>query len=560
MSAHTDIIVIGAGLSGMVAALEAHQRGKRVVIVDQEGPQSLGGQAFWSFGGLFLVNSPEQRRLGIRDGAELAWSDWQATAGWDRLTGAHADDEWAQQWGHAFVEFAAGDMREWLRRHGIALTPVVGWAERGGATADGHGNSVPRFHVPWGTGTGITQPIAARIEQAVSTGRMRIAHRHRVDELIVQDGAVVGVSGVVLEQDPAARGVSTSRTPVQDFTVHASAVVVCSGGIGGDHTLVRERWPQRLGTPPKSMVTGVPAHVDGRMLGIAAKAGGRLVNEDRMWHYTEGIRNWNPIWPGHGIRILPGPSPLWLDALGRRLPSPALPGFDTLHTLRHLRTTPDLAEHDHSWFIMTKRMAAKEIALSGSEQNPDITNRDYRLMARTRLGGRLPGPVSDFIRHGRDFVTADSVDTLVRRMNAVENDDLLAVATVQRQLRARDLQLRNGFTKDAQIMTIRNARRSRADRMTRVTPLRRMLDAAEGPLVGIRLHTLTRKSLGGLQTDLSGRVLGYGGEVVPGLYAAGEASGFGGGGMHGYRALEGTFLGGCIFTGTRAGQGATAAL
>ncbi|MBS1675058.1 MAG: FAD-binding dehydrogenase [Actinobacteria bacterium] len=553
-----DVIVVGAGLSGMVAALEAHRRGKRVIIVDQEGEQNLGGQAFWSFGGLFLVNSPEQRRLGIRDSAELAWSDWQGTAGWDRLDGERPQDEWAQQWGRAFVEFAAGDLRGWLRRHRVSLTPVVGWAERGGSTAHGHGNSVPRFHVPWGTGTGVALPIVRLVRDAVATGRVRLAFRHRVDGLITEGGVVTGITGTVLEDDPGPRGAASSRTPVRDFTLRAPAVIVCSGGIGGAHDLVRAHWPERLGSAPRSMITGVPAYVDGRMLSIAATAGARLVNEDRMWHYTEGIRNWDPIWPTHGIRILPGPSPIWLDALGRRLPAPALPGFDTLETLRRLRTTPDLAAHDHSWFIMTKRMLAKEVALSGSEQNPDITNRDYRLMARTRLGGLVPGPVADFVRHGADFVTADSADSLVRRMNAITGDDLLDVATVQRQLQARDLQLRNDFTKDAQIMAVRNARASRADRMTRVTPLHRMLDPKEGPLVGIRLHTLTRKSLGGLQTDLSGRVRAQNGEVVAGLYAAGEAAGFGGGGVHGYRALEGTFLGGCIFSGMRAGQGAAA--
>ncbi|MFT4232768.1 MAG: FAD-binding dehydrogenase [Leucobacter sp.] len=555
-----DVIIVGAGLSGLVAARETRRAGLRTIVIDQEGPQDLGGQAWWSFGGLFLVDSPEQRRMRVRDSFELAWQDWRGSAQWDRLDGEHPEDEWAARWGRAYVEFAAGEKRTWIREAGIELTPVVGWAERGDLTAGGHGNSVPRFHIPWGTGTGVAGPFIADVRQAEAEGRTRILHRHRCDGIVVEDGRAVGVRGSVLAADRNARGAVSSREVVGDFELRAGAVIVASGGIGGDHELVRRFWPERLGTPPSRMAKGVPAYVDGRMLGIAEEAGARLVNRDRMWHYTEGVRNWNPVWPGHAIRILPGPSPLWLDALGRRLPPPGLPGHDTLGTLRMLRTRPGLAAHDHSWFIVTSRMAAKEFALSGSEQNPDITGRDRKLLIKTRVGRGAPGPVQAFIDRGADFVSASGVPELVERMNALTDEPLLSADAVERVIRDRDAEIRNPFSKDAQVMSIRNSRRYLGDRLTRTTAPHRLLDPAAGPLIAVQLHVLTRKTLGGIQTDLDSRALGADGAPIPGLYAAGEAAGFGGGGVHGANALEGTFLGGCLFSGRAAGRAAAKAV
>ncbi len=555
-----DVIIIGAGLAGLVASNELVRAGKRVVIVEQENATNLGGQAFWSFGGIFLVDSPMQRRLGVKDSLDLAWQDWQGSAGWDRLDGAHPEDEWAQKWGRAYVEFAAGEKRSWLRAHGVRFTPVVGWAERGSFTAGGHGNSVPRFHVPWGTGTGISEPFADRAREAADAGTVRLLFRHRVDGLVVEGGTVTGVRGTILAPDDAARGVSSSREEVGAFTLSAQAVVISSGGIGGDHERVRRWWPDRLGTPPQKMVTGVPAHVDGRMLDIAADQGVRLVNRDRMWHYTEGLQNWNPIWPGHGIRILPGPSSMWLDARGRRLPAPGLPGHDTLGTLKILRTTPDIAAYDYSWFVLDQTIVKKEFALSGSEQNPDITDRDLGLLLRTRLGRAAPGPVEDFKAHGADFVVADTLGELVRGMNDLTGDDLLDEEAIRAQIVARDREVVNPYSKDAQTIGIQNSRRFRGDRLFRTVPAHALLDPRHGPLIAVRLWVVTRKTLGGIQTDLDGRALDGSGMPIPGLYAAGEAAGFGGGGAHGYNALEGTFLGLCLFTGRTVGRSVAAAL
>lgn len=549
-----DVIIIGAGLAGLVAAHELRRKGRKVALVDQENAHNLGGQAFWSFGGLFLVNSPEQRRLGVRDSLDLAWRDWCGSAGWDRLESPQDEDYWAKQWGRAYVEFAAGEKRHWLRDNGISLTPMVGWAERGSGRADGHGNSVPRFHVAWGTGTGVSEPFAQSAREAADDGTLTFYHRHHVDDLIVEAGRVTGVTGTVLAPDNAARAMPSNRTAVGSFTLRAPAVVLATGGIGGNHELVRKYWPARLGKPPKQMITGVPAHVDGRMLDIAEQAGGRIVNRDRMWHYVEGVKNWDPVWPKHAIRILPGPSPLWLDALGRRLPFPALPGYDTVATLKYLRTTPDIAEHDHSWFIVTRDIMAKEFALSGSEQNRDITDRKKLAVFKSRLSSQPPAEVEAFRQKGEDFVTADTLEELVAKMNGLTDTPLLDAALIRRQIEDRDAQVDNPYAKDAQIQGIRNSRRYLGDRLARTTKPHKLLDPKHGPLIGIKLHTLTRKSLGGLQTDLSSRVLRPDGTVFEGLYAAGEAAGFGGGGVHGYNALEGTFLGGCIFSGLNAGR------
>ena len=539
----TDVIVVGAGLAGLVAAAEAADRGKRVILVDQEGEQSLGAQAWWSFGGLFLIDSPEQRRLGVKDSLELARQDWFGSAQFDR-----AEDRWPRAWAEAYLDFAAGEKRSWLHQMGHRIFPVVGWAERGDGRAGGHGNSVPRFHITWGTGPGVVEPFERRVRAHVETGRILMRFRHRVDGLLSHDGAVTGVSGSVFAPDVAPRGRATNREVTGEFELRGSAVIVTSGGIGGNHDLVRKAWPARLGTPPAHMVSGVPAHVDGRMLGIARDSGANVINPDRMWHYVEGIRNWDPVWDDHGIRILPGPSSLWLDATGARLPAPCFPGFDTLGTLTHLRTTG----YDYSWFVLTQKIIEKEFALSGSEQNPDLTGRDVRLLAK-RLGSGAPGPVEAFKERGDDFVVADTVEGLVAGMNA-RGEVALDPAEIRATIEQRDRAIANEFGKDAQVTAIRGARKFLGDRLLRVASPHRILDPDAGPLIAVKLHVLSRKTLGGLETDLAGRCLTPSGEVIEGLYAAGEVAGFGGGGMMGYNALEGTFLGGCLFSGRAAGR------
>lgn len=542
----TDALIVGGGLAGLVAAAELADRGRNVVILEQEGENSLGGQAFWSLGGLFLVDSVEQRRLRIRDSRDLAWQDWQGSAAFDR-----PEDHWPRRVAEAYVDFAAGEMRPWLHGMGMRWFPVVGWAERGGALAHGHGNSVPRFHITWGTGPGVLEPFLRRVRDHAAAGRIVLKFRHRASAILTKGGAVAGVAGEVLESSTVERGQKSGRGIVGDFSIEAGTVIVTSGGIGGDFDLVRRNWPvERLGPPPGSMVAGVPHHVDGRMIAIAQTAGAAVINADRMWHYTEGLRNWDPIWPNHGIRILPGPSSIWLDAEGVRMEAPCLPGFDTLSTLKRILSTG----RDWSWFILDQTIIKKEFALSGSEQNPDMTAKDWRAVLKSRRGGGAPPPVEAFKQKGADFIVRDNLDDLVAAMNALSGETLLDPAAVRRQVEARDREIANPYSKDAQVTAINGARRYIGDRLIRTAKPHRILDPAHGPLIAVRLNILTRKTLGGLHTDLDGRVLDAAGAPISGLYAAGEVAGFGGGGYHGYNALEGTFLGGCIFSGRNAGR------
>ena len=549
MGYDADAIIVGAGLAGLVAAAELIDAGRKIIIVDQEPEQSLGGQAFWSLGGIFLVDSPEQRRMGIHDSHALALEDWMGTAAFDR-----DEDFWPRRWAEAYVAFAAGEKRSWLRERGLRFFPVVGWAERGGGNATGHGNSVPRFHLTWGTGPGVIEPFVKRVRQGAEQGLVTFKFRHRVNALTKSGAAVDGISGDILAPSNIERGRKSSREVVGAFELKAQAVIVASGGIGANHDLVRANWPARLGRSPQRMIAGVPDHVDGRMLAIAEAAGGTVINRDRMWHYVEGIKNWNPIWTDHAIRILPGPSSLWLDARGKRLPVPLYPGFDTLATLKYIMATG----YDYSWFILTRKIIEKEFALSGSEQNPDFTSKSWRkVIARARAG--IPGPVKAFMDKGEDFIVERDLATLLKRMNALAGGTpLLDRASVEREITARDRQLDNAYGKDAQIMAIRAARAYLGDRLIRTAKPHKLLDPDAGPLIAVRLNILTRKTLGGLQTDLDSRVIGVDGRPVPGLYAAGEVAGFGGGGVHGYAALEGTFLGGCVFSGRAAGRAVAA--
>lgn len=542
---HPDAIIIGTGLAGLTAAMEITNGGKKVLLIDQETEQNIGGQAFWSFGGLFLINSPQQRRMGIKDSYELARQDWIGTAGFDR-----EEDYWPKQWAEAYIKFASKEKYEYISRLGIKLMFMVGWAERGDGQANGHGNSVPRFHVSWGTGTGIIKPFVEKAYAAKEKGLLQMKFRHRVTNLIVENDCVIGIKGDILEEDDKERGAPTNRNVISEFTYRAPHIVIASGGIGANHELVRKNWPERLGKAPENMVCGVPAYVDGKMISIAENVHAHTINKDRMWHYTEGLQNWDPIWPKHGIRILPGPSSLWFDATGNRLPPPFIPGFDTLGTLKYIQNTG----YSYSWFILTQKIIKKEFALSGSEQNPDITNKDYLLFIKRIFGKKAPGPVEAFKEHGNDFIVSNNLEDLVKKMNDLSGDHLLEYDHIKSQIEARDRELDNQFSKDTQVNYIRSTRTYLGDKLGRVAAPHKILAPENGPLIAVRLNILTRKTLGGIKTNLNGQVLKEDDSVLTGLYAAGEVSGFGGGGMHGYRALEGTFLGGCIFSGMKAGK------
>jgi predicted oxidoreductase len=543
----SDVVIIGGGLAGLVAANELVERGKTVTILDQEGPQNLGGQAFWSLGGLLMVDTPEQRRMRIRDSIALATNDWLGSAQFDR-----PEDHWPRAWADAYLDFAAGEMRPWLRQLGMRWFPIVGWAERGGSFANGHGNSVPRFHITWGTGPGVLKPFVERVLAAEKAGKVKFGYRHRVTQLDISNGRVSGVAGDILAPDNAIRGAKTNRDVQGHFDIKADQIIVSSGGIGGNFDLVRRNWPSdKYGALPQKLISGVPAHVDGLMLDVTRAAGAALINTDRMWHYTEGIHNWDPIWPHHGIRILPGPSSMWFDATGERMPAPCMPGFDTLTTLREICRRG----HDHSWLVLTQKIIEKEFALSGSEQNADLTEGGWRDVLKARLGKGATPAVEAFKEKGADFVVADDFETLVAGMNDL-GGHLINPERLRAQIEARDSQIDNPFSKDAQVTAIYGARHYLGDKLIRTARPHKILDPTKGPLIAVKLHIVTRKTLGGIHTDLDARVFNVQGQIIDGLYAAGEAAGFGGGGYHGNNALEGTFLGGCIHSGRRAGRAA----
>ncbi|GAB1318280.1 Putative 3-ketosteroid-delta-1-dehydrogenase [Madurella fahalii] len=549
------VIIVGAGLAGLVAAFELSQRNVPTLLLDQENAANLGGQAFWSLGGLFCVNSAEQRRMGIKDSRELAMRDWFGSARFDR----DKEDYWPRKWAEAFVNFATDEMESYVKARGLGFLMNVGWAERGDGRADGHGNSVPRFHVTWGTGPEVVRVFAEPVKEAEKRGIVEFKFRHMVDKVLVDEatGRAIGVKGRVLEPDESSRGVKSSRTVIDGFEIYGSAVLVSSGGIGGNVEKVKACWPvDRLGPSiPKNFVIGVPAHVDGRMIDITEAAGGNIINRDRMWHYTEGLANWNPIWPGHGIRVLPAPSSLWLDATGKRLPPFLFPGCDTLATLKYICSTG----YDYTWFITDQSIVAREFALSGSEQNPDVTNKSiWQLLTQRIFSSKGTVPVQNFVKHGVDFVVKDNLEDLVAGMNelaAKAGGVQLEYCKIKEVVETRDGQFENTYSKDAQAMLIHSARTYWPDRRSRIAPPHRLLDTAKhGPLIAVRMNLLTRKTLGGIETNLNSNVMRADGTPFPGLYAAGEAAGFGGGGVHGYSSLEGTFLGGCIFSGRAAGR------
>lgn len=540
--------IIGAGLSGLVAATELLKKGYHVTLIDKEPRQAIGGQAYWSFGGLFLVNSKVQRRYGVKDSYELALNDWLGSAQFDRLDG---EDYWAEQWAKAYVKFATYEKEDYLNRMGVKLTPILGWAERGGASASGHGNSVPRFHITWGTGPGLVEPFSNYVLQQEQEGRVTFLPRHQVTSIDIEDNQVRHISGNILEDSDVERGTPSSRQVIDTFSYDVEHLVITSGGIGANIELIKKYWPKRLGQAPEHMIQGVPDSTDGRLIGISENAGVNIVNKDRMWHYTEGVKNHSPIWTQHGIRIIPGPSSMWFDAEGHRMSAPDYPGFDTLHTLETIMKTG----YDYSWFILTEDIIKKEFVLSGSEQNPDLTNKDIQLLIKERLSKQATSPVNAFMEKGEDFVVADDLGTLVKKMNELVDDDLLKYEDIKAEIKSRDLQITNSFSKDPQVAFIHNARQFLGDKIVRTAKPKPFLSNQSGKLIAVKLNIISRKTLGGIQTDLDGRAINQQREPIQGLYAAGEASGFGGGGLHGYRSLEGTFLGGCIFSGIRAAEG-----
>ncbi|MCC6807466.1 MAG: FAD-binding dehydrogenase [Deltaproteobacteria bacterium] len=523
-----DVLVIGGGLAGIATALELVDRGVSVVLLERGPEERFGGLAKLSFGGLFFVDSPEQRRSGIKDSYELALHDWLR---FGELSDA---DVWPRRWAESYIERSVPDVRDWLYRRGVRFLPAVNWTERGYFVP---GNSVPRFHITWGTGRGIVDPLVAALRSGTTAAELVLRFEHRVDELVTKDGAVIGCAG------HTAGG--------EDFEAYAGATVLAAGGIAGNLGKIREHWAKSLGPPPEELLNGSHLEADGAMLDEAVRNGARVTHLENMWNYAAGVRHWRPRFENDGLSLVPGKSALWLDPGGRRFCDPPLVGsFDTLHLVERICREPK----KYSWQVLNMRIARRELAISGGEFNPEL--REHKLGAfllRMLFGDRkLP---QELIANCPDVVTATSVAELAAKMNKLIGNHDVDAERLAAEIADYDANIDRGaaLQNDDQLRRIAQVRKYKGDRL-RTCKNQKILEPGAMPLIAMRLRIVTRKSLGGVVVDTEGRVLDEHDRPLSGLYAAGEICGFGGGGIHGRRALEGTFLGGCIFTGRRVAE------
>lgn len=519
----SDAIVIGAGLAGIVAALELLHAGRSVILLDRATEGEFGGLALQAFGGMALVDTPVQRRAGIRDGAEIALADWLSFAEFG------ADDIWPRRWAEHYVSRCIPEVFEWLRGHGVGFMPAVQWVERGWMRP---GNTLPRYHIIWGTSQRMMEVLIATLRTQPRRANLQLVFRYRVDALTYRNGTVTGCSG--LDEETGA-----------PFDMEADHVIVASGGITGNLDRVRAHWPGDLGKPPEMLLNGSHPQADGRLHDAAAAIGGRVTHLDQMWNYAAGVRPPKPHFPGHGLSLIPCRSALWLDHRGRRLgPVPFVTGFDTYEMVAEIarRGLP------YTWQVLNRAIAEKELAVSGSEHNPMIRDRRVLGFARQILRGNKP-LVDHMLKECPDFVSADNLDGLAERMNRLAGSHLVSAETLRGEIVPYDAQIARGkrFHNDDQLRRIAHLRQWTGDKI-RTCNFQSILDPKAGPLIAIRNAILIRKSMGGIATDLDSRVLDERGNPIPGLYAVGEAAGFGGGGANGKRSLEGTFLSGCILT------------
>jgi len=527
----SDVLIVGGGLAGLVAALELLDAGRRVMVLDRASASELGGLAKESFGGILFVDTPEQRRAKVKDSPEIALRDWLSFGEFGRDP---QREHWPRRWAEAYVNESA-DTYAWLRARGLSFLPMPLWVERG---LDGNGNSVPRWHVTWGTGHALAGTVAKRLLGHSRRAALTLHCEHRVESLIEEGGRIAGCRGVG-ELDGVA------------FEARGGAVLVAAGGINGSIERVRANWHADWGTPPRTILNGAHRFADGRLHDAVAARGGRVVNLDRMWNYAAGVHHWQPRKPDHGLSLVPPRSALWLDATGRRLgPQPQVSGFDTRNLVTQVCATPA----QYSWQVLNRRIALKELAVSGAEFNPSIRAKSMvRFLRDMLLGNRWV--VNQLVDNCVDFVSARSLAGLAERMNALQGDAAVRPENLREAVERYDAEMALGAASgDSQVKRIAQLRQWRGDRL-RTCDFQRIADPKAGPFIAIREFVISRKSLGGIETDLEARVLDANGAPIPGLFAAGEASGFGGGGMCGLRSLEGTFLGGCIHSGRRAAAG-----
>ena len=522
-----DVVIIGGGVAGMVAAAELLDAGRKVIIVDRDLEENFGGLAKESFGGMFFVDTPEQRRGGIRDSVELARRDWYSVAQFDD------NDDWPRRWADLYVEQSLEHVYHWLKAKGIGFFPVVHWVERGLFIP---GNSVPRFHMVWGTGHGLTEALISFLERHRHRDRLTLLFGHRVEDLVFEAGRISGCRGRI-------------EGAGEEFEVESEHTIIASGGINGDMSRVRENWHREWSSPPEVIFNGSHHFSDGMVHDAAARRGAVITHLDRMWNYAAGVTHPRPKRPNHGLSLVPPRSALWLDSRGWRIgPEPMVTGFDT----RRLVTQVCAQDKQFSWQVLNWKIAVKEMAVSGSEFNEAIRDKKiFAFLKNVLLGNR--GLVEDLVENCVDIVVASSIEELADRMNDLCGNDDVDPGVLRSTIEAYDATILRGpkYFNDDQLRRLAHLRRYKGDR-ARTCKFQPIDDPKAKPLIAIREFILSRKSLGGLQTDVASRVLDDRGENIPRLYAIGEAAGFGGGGSHGLRALEGTFLGCCVLTARKA--------
>ncbi len=519
----SEVLIVGGGIAGIAVALDLLDSDMTITLLDRDEESVFGGLAKESFGGMFFVDSPEQRRLGMKDSTELALRDWCSFAEFG------PSDVWPKAWAEAYVHRCTPDVYHWVRKHGIGFFPVVNWVERGEFRP---GNSLPRFHIVWGTGQELTDRLIFALRNHKNIHRLTLCFGHRVEQLLLQGSKVCGVQGVQEKSGIA-------------FEARAEQVVVATGGINGSMDMVRKHWHADWNTPPETILNGSHRYADGTLHRATVAVGGNLTHMDKMWNYAAGVHHPRPRKPGHGLSLVPSRSALWLNWRGERMgPQPLVSGFDT----RRLVTDICGQERAYSWQVLNHRIALKELAISGAEFNPSVRDKKVLGFLRdTLMGNRWL--VNDMLQNCKDFVVANSLPELVEKMNMLQGDDSVQLQSVVDAVEHYDATIARGrkFMNDEQLRRIAELRQYRGDRV-RLCKFQPIQDQKALPLIAIREFIISRKSLGGIQTDLESRVLDLNGQAIAGLYAVGESAGFGGGGVHGLRALEGTFLGGCILS------------
>ncbi|PCJ79957.1 MAG: FAD-binding dehydrogenase [Flavobacteriales bacterium] len=519
----TDVVIAGGGLAGMVSALELLNAGKKVILLDRAEESRFGGLAKESFGGMFFVNTPHQRKAGIKDDVNLALHDWHSFAEFDD------DANWPKKWAELYVNSCTDEVYFWLKKHNIKFFPVVHWVERGWNKP---GNSLPRFHMVWGTGHGLVAEIEKHLLGHKNAQNLQLLFKHKVTDISIENGVAKGISGINEENG-------------ESFEVEAEAVVIASGGICGNIEKVRQNWHQPWGDPPETILNGSHPEADGLLHDEINKHNGNLTHMDKAWHYAAGVNHPRPHFEGHGLSLVPPKSALWVKYTGERFPIPLITAYDTRFLVEEICKQ----KKKYSWQILNIKIALKEMAVSGSESNRAFREKNIFLLMKNILFGNKE-LVNDLLNNCMDFVTANSIEELAGKMNALTGENDVDVNALKHSILNYDANIERGpkFHNDEQLRRIAHTRQYKGDKV-RTCKFQKIFDKSTLPLIAIREHILSRKTLGGIQTDLECRVLSKEQQPIEGLFAVGEAAGFGGGGMHGLRSLEGTFLGACVLTG-----------